>query len=143
METNTQKYVLLMGRVETFKDFSINLLYYIDKYYIDYESINTDEDIYNHFTFCYNKVCDEFIMEGINFKDNKELKEYYHKYYYHQYYKSINNDYGTSLEFHEKFWRNIFNIDNQKNKNILALLVEIYLIFDKSINDKKNVLEIV
>ena len=65
METNSQKYVLLMGRVELFKDFTINLLYYIDKYYIDYESLNTDEDIYNHFTFCYNKVCDEFLQEDI------------------------------------------------------------------------------
>lgn len=141
MENNTQKYVLLMGRVDLFKDFTINLLYYVDKYYIDEEALNLDEDIYNHFNFCYNKVCDEFLLEGINFKENKELKEYFYKYYYHQYYKSLNPEYGTSLKFHEKFWRNIFDIDNQKNKNIIALLVEIYLLFDKSINTDKNILE--
>jgi predicted DNA-binding ribbon-helix-helix protein len=50
---------------------------------------------------------------------------------------------NTSIEYYERFWKGIFEIDKQKNKNVLNLLVEIYNVFDKSINLEKNILEIV
>ena len=68
MGSSGQKYIIVKDRVEIYKDFALNLLYYINHYYIDYESINADEDIGNHFNWCFNKVCDEFLLEGINFK---------------------------------------------------------------------------
>jgi predicted DNA-binding ribbon-helix-helix protein len=50
---------------------------------------------------------------------------------------------NTSLEYYERFWKSIFEINNNKNKNVLNILVEIYNIYDKSINLQKNILEIV
>lgn len=138
---NEQKFVIVKSRVELYKDFAMNLLYYINHYYIDFESLNNKEDIYNHFSFCYNKVCDEFLKEEINFKNNTELKEYFHSYYYHQFYMSQNRE--MSLDYYEKFWRTIFDIDKHKNRNIVNILIEIYQIYDKSINTEKNILEIV
>ena len=144
MGTAGQKYIIVMDRVELYKDFSLNLLYYIFYYYIDYDTINTDTDIYNHFSFCYNKVCDEFLLEDIDFKKNKELKEYYYVYYYHQFYKAqINPKQDVTLSYFEKFWNNIFEVEKQKNKNIINILIEIYNVFDKSINKEKNILELV
>jgi hypothetical protein len=136
----TLKYMIVRDRVEIYKDFAINLLNYIYSYYIDKETLSNDTDIKNHFNWCFNKTCDEFIEENINFKDNNELRKYYYAYYYHQFYKipEINK-----LVFYENFWRNIFEIDLQKNKNTLNLLLEIYIIYDKSINNEKNILEIV
>ena len=87
MGSTGQKYIIVKDRVEIYKDFTINLLYYIDHYYIDYESIHEDQDIRNHFNWCFKKVCDEFLKENIDFSGNKELKEYFFAYYYHQYYK--------------------------------------------------------
>jgi hypothetical protein len=136
-----QKFIIVKSRVELYKDFAMNLLYYIDRYYIDFESLNTKEDIFNHFSFCYNKVCDEFLKEEINFKENAELKEYFHTYYYHQYYMMQNN--AHPLDYYEKFWKTIFDIDKHKNRNIVNILIEIYQIYDKSINHEKNILEIV
>ncbi|MFA5366391.1 MAG: hypothetical protein WC333_00510 [Dehalococcoidia bacterium] len=141
---NSKKYIIVKDRVEIYKDFTLNLLYYIDAYYLDRETLKVNEDIYNHYSWCYNKVCEEFLKENIDFRNNKELKEYYYSYYYHQYYKikgDSNKD--TSLAYYEKFWRNIFEIDKQKNKNIINILIEIYTIYDKSINQEKNILEIV
>jgi hypothetical protein len=143
MSTN-QKYIIVKDRVEIYKDFALNLLFYIHTYYIDKESLCEDEDIYNHYSWCFKKVCDEFLKEGIDFSKNLELKEYFYRYYYHQFYNikgNVNQD--TSLEYYEKFWRNIFEIDKQKNKNIINILIEIYSIYDKSINQEKNILEIV
>ena len=144
MGSSSQKYIIVKDRVEIYKDFALNLLYYINNYYIDYESINTDEDINNHFSWCFNKVCDEFLLEGIDFRKNKELKGYFRTYYYHQFYKAKGNkNQDTSLAYYEKFWKTIFEIDRQKNKNIINILIEIYNIYDKSINLEKNILEIV
>jgi len=137
-----QKYIIIKDRVEIYKDFALNLLYYIHNYYIDKESLKEDNDIYNHYSWCYKKVCDEFEKENINFLNNVELKRYFFDYYYNQFYK-IKNNQDSSLTYYEKFWRNIFEIDKQKNKNIINILIEIYNIYDNSINTKKNILEIV
>jgi len=140
----SQKYIIVKDRVEIYKDFALNLLYYIYNYYIDYESLHEDQDIRNHYSWCFNKVCEEFKQEGLDFSTNKELKEYFFAYYYHQFYKAMNNKaQDTSLAYFEKFWRNIFEIDKQKNKNIINILIEIYNIYDKSVNQEKNILEIV
>jgi hypothetical protein len=142
---SSQKYIIVKDRVEIFKDFALNLLNYIQYYYLDPESLSKDEDIYNHYSWCYKKVCDEFLLEELNFTKNKKLKQYFYDYYYHQFYKidKDNMNQNTTLEYYDKFWRNIFEIDKQKNKNLLNILIEIYTIFDKSINQEKNILEIV
>jgi hypothetical protein len=142
---SSQKYIIVKDRVEIFKDFALNLLNYIQYYYLDPESLSKDEDIYNHYSWCFKKVCDEFLLEELDFTKNKKLKQYFYDYYYHQFYKidKDNMNQNTTLEFYDKFWRNIFEIDKQKNKNLLNILIEIYTIFDKSINQEKNILEIV
>jgi hypothetical protein len=145
MGNDSKRYQIIKDRVEIFKDFTLNLLYYIQKYYLDKECLSKDEDIYNHYSWCFKKVCDEFLLEEIDFRKNEVLKQYFYNYYYHQFYKidKENINQNTSLEYYEKFWESIFKISNDKNKNILNILVEIYNIYDKSVNLQKNILEIV
>lgn len=134
--------MILKDRVEIYKDFALNLLYYIVDYYLDNQCLREDEDIYNHYSWCYQKVCDEFLEENLDFTKNSELKDYFYKYYYNQFYTATNNN-DTSLAYFEKFWKNVFEIDKQKNKNIINILIDIYKIYDKSVNHEKNILEIV
>ena len=140
--SSAQKYIIVKDRVEIYRDFALNLLYYIHNYYIDRESLSADVDIRNHYSWCFKKVCEEFKEEELDFTENKELKEYFYLYYYNQFYKATGNQ-DTSIGYYERFWRNIFEIDKQKNKNIINILIEIYSIYDKSINQEKNILEIV
>ena len=132
--------MIIKDRVEIYKDFTFNLLHYIYDFYLDKETLSLDVDIKNHFMFCYNKVCAEFIKEDINFSKNEQLIEYFHAYYYHQFYKRDDEVHKT---FFVRFWKDIFNIDKQRNKNILKILIELYTIFDKSIISEKNILELV
>jgi hypothetical protein len=145
MANVTQRFQIINNRVEIYRDFALNLLYYIYNYYLDKETLSKDEDIYNHYTWCFYKVCDEFLLEGLDFRKNNDLRKYFYDYYYHQFYKIDKNNMNqnTSIEYYERFWKGIFEIDKQKNKNVLNLLVEIYNVFDKSINLEKNILEIV
>lgn len=139
MSTN-QKYMIIRDRVEIYKDFTFNLLYCIFDYYLDRQTLALDVDIKNHFMFCYNKVCSEFKKEEIDFSNNKELIDYFYAYYYHQFYKSSSDQ---PQQYFVKFWRDIFNIDKQRNKNLLKIMIELYSIFDKSITADKNILELV
>ena len=145
MTNVTQRFQIINNRVEIYRDFALNLLYYIYNYYLDKETLSKDEDIYNHYTWCFKKVCDEFLLEELDFRKNSDLKKYFYDYYYHQFYKIDKNNMNqnTSIEYYERFWKGIFEIDKQKNKNVLNLLVEIYNVFDKSIKINKNILEIV
>ena len=140
-----KKYVIIKDRVEVYKDFTFNLLYTMQKYYVDRESLSEDEDIRNHFLWCFNRVNEEFKKEELDFSGNEELKQYFFIYYYHQFYLIDEERFGHdgSLEYFKEFWNEIFDIKNQKNKNILNVLIELYAIFDKSVNKEKNILEIV
>jgi len=134
------KYKLVRDRVNIYRDFTINLIMYIFEYYLDKETLKLDEDIHNHFKFCFNKVCDEYLKEGINFKENSELLDYLYQYFYHQFYKS---EQVEKMDYYVKWWDDVYAVDVQRNNNVLRLLVEIYLLFDKSITLEKNILELV
>lgn len=142
MKNKNKKFLIILDRLELYKDFTFNLLYYIDHYYLDYESLYKDSDINNHFYWCYNKACDEFLEEGIDFKNNDELKEYFRGYYFNYYYKAqADTTKDLSLKYFEKIWTSIFDFEQQKNKNVTNILIELYTIFDKSLTKEKNVLE--
>lgn len=134
------KYKLVKDRVEIYRDFTINLINYIFEYYLDKETLSNSTDIYNHYMFCYNKVCDEFLLEEINFKDNSELINYFFDYFYYQVYKTDNE---PVIDHLVKFWNDTFTVETQRTKGALRALVEIYLLFDKSITSEKNILELV
>lgn len=136
----TQKYSIIKDRVDIYYDFTYNLLHYIFDYYLDKKTLYLDIDIKNHFMFCYNKVCEEFLKEEIDFTKNEELIEYFYTYYYHSFYKN-ENDYDISHFI--KFWNSIFEIESPQSKNTLNVLIEIYNVFDKSIRTEKNILELV
>jgi len=133
--------MIIKDRVEIYKDFTINLLSYIMDFYLDSKTLSADDDIRNHYNWCYNKVCDEFKEEGLDFSNNENLRQYFYDFFYHQFYKRENQD--IVFAYYEKFWLNIFNIEKQNNKNIMNTMVELYNIFDKSVNHEKNILEIV
>lgn len=140
INNETSKYMIVKDRVLIYRDFTMNLLHYIYDFYLDKETLSLDQDIHNHFMFCYNKVCEEFLKEEINFKTNKRLVEYFYAYYYHHFYKSEKD---VKKDFFTKFWSTIFDIERPKNKNTLNVLVELYEVFDQSITKEKNILELV
>ena len=138
----TQKYTIVKDRVDIYKDFTINLLRYIDKYYLDGNTLKDDTDIHNHYQFCYRKTCDDFLKEDIDFTENELLQEYFYTSYYYPLVYALGES-TLDVNDHIKFWSEVFDIDKQDNKSILNIFIEIYRIFDKSISGEKNILELV
>lgn len=137
---DVEKMSIINGRVELYEDFTIYLLYFIYNNYIDRDSLSEDVDIKNHYLWCFGKACNEFKLEDIDFSRNLKLREYFYTYFYNQFYSIEDND-KISLDYLEKFWRNIFNVNKQKNKNNINALIELYVIFDDSINNRKYYIE--
>lgn len=127
--------MIIRERLDTYRDFTINLLNNIYYYYIDRESLNNDEDINNHFNWCFNKVCDKFLEEGLNFKENDKLKKYFHNFYYNQFYLV---DDKPDIQHYLIFWDNVFDLDSNTNKNVSKIMIELYKIYDTSINKKEE-----
>lgn len=130
-----QKIVILKDRIELYLDFSLNLLFYISEYYLDKDSLSNDSDISNHYSWCYNKACDDFKGENIDFSKNTKLKKYFFDYYYNHLYVTDKFDAKEELPLkdYETFFVTLFNVE-KGNSRYMNLLIELYLIFEESIN---------
>ena len=118
------------GRIETNKDFVINLINTIYDTYLGDEYIKTKNDIEGHFNWCYGKVLDNFFKEEIDFYENDDLYEYFFSYFHDQFYKVKR---VRPLSSYERFWINIFNYKkNEDNEKIYEVLSKLNDIFDKS-----------
>jgi len=131
---DTQKQIIIFDRLELYRDFVINLTHYITHYYIDDGSFDK-EDVEKFFDWCYKRVCDEFHEEDINFYGNEKLKNYLKKYFYKTYFfgevKQKDDDYFS-------FWNGLFIPSAIKENNKINLLIEIYSLFDETINSRKK-----
>ena len=139
MSTNSdiQRIKVIKERTEIYKNFTLLLLDIISEYYLDKKSLNNDTDIQNHYNWCYLKACDKFSEEGYKFHYNDSLKSYFYTYYYENIYKSVKFDTKDNItkKLFEEFWKKIFDISTTKDKHIIAILAELYKLFDKSINN--------
>lgn len=137
---NTKDLLIYNERIDLYYDFVINLIYYIDAYYLDKETLSDDNDIKNFYDFCYGKVCNEFIRENIDFIDNKKLYDYYFTFFNGGFFK--NDDYEKfPINEYLEFWEDIFNSRKTKDESNIQIFLEIYKIFDESLNKRKFILE--
>lgn len=137
-----QKHCVIKDRVDIYKDFTLNLLYNINKYYVGKDALNDDVDIYNHYLFCYKKTCKDFLREEIDFTDNDELIEYFYTYYYTLIY-DVNGKHEFNFDDQMIFWETVFYNIISYNEETINIFIETYRVFDKSINSKKNILELI
>lgn len=131
-------------RADLYRDFTINLLHMINEYYLDNVTLSNSADIYNHYNWCFNCVCNQFLEEDVNFKTNKKLREYFYSFYLNQIYVSETFfDKGMiNINKIETFWQNIFDYKNQKNKNNITILLELYSIFNFTLANIEKVPEL-
>lgn len=137
MASKTQRITIIVDRLKTYSDFIENLMLTINEFYIDDGSFSDEDDRKFH-KWCFNKVCDGFKKEGIDFSDNTSLEEYFYEYNKTSHFNEEDKD----PETHLKFWKTVFDVRNINNKHISNMLVGVYMLFDKSIDEggvkKKN-----
>ena len=126
---------ILYERIDIYRDFTINLLHYIFNSYLGKEYIFKESDVVGHFNWCYRKVLDEFYEEELDFFDNKNVYEYFYNFYNDQFYFAERK---KTLNYFINFWDEIFNYKKDMKKKYFDILVEMYEIFNPSIEKKRT-----
>lgn len=99
---------------------------------IDY----TDEDIDNHFEWCWDKMIKNFEKEGIYISKIGEHKEYLKVFFYDSFYNQKDPGVRESITF---FFDTIFNLDKAQTGADLEILKEMYGMMDKNIEFNKKI----
>ena len=73
-------------RSEIFKEFTLYLAHTIIRLYPGRDVLNDDENITHFYDYCYNKSCEEFLKQGIDFSKNKKLAKYFYTYFYNEFF---------------------------------------------------------
>jgi len=128
---------ILIEKVDLFLDVVISLNRIITETYMgDFDNKLTkleysDEDIINHFNWCWDKVIKDFAKEGVLINREGEHKEYLKLLYNDSFYLQTSNKIRDSVEL---FFVSIFNLDKKNTtKADLDLLNEMYRMINDNI----------
>lgn len=95
----------------------------------------SDEDINNHFEWCWNKMINNFNSEGVYIDVEGEHKEYLKVFFQDSFYNQKDSNVRESIDF---FFNTVFNIEKLQTGADLEILKEMYNMMDKHIEfDKK------
>ena len=118
---------------ELYNDFVQSLIFLIYDTYMG-DDITNEKDKKNHFSWCWNKNVENFKKEGLTFENNK-LKNYFLEFMLEVYYPiSKKEENQIALDNIIKLWSYIFDYNNNKSKSDVDTLIEIYNIFENSLN---------
>jgi hypothetical protein len=116
---------------ELYYDFFISLLNLIHKTYLGDEVVKTTKDVANHFTWCFNKVLDNFGHERIKFQSLRNPR-YSHVWYffYEAYYLSNLED---KYELLISYFTYLFDYTTVKTKKEIDSYVDFYKMLDQNL----------
>lgn len=110
-------------RMELFYDFVVSLYSLIDETYLGNDVIHKEEDQRNHYTWCWDKVIENFNKENIHFKERGNHYLYFWNFFLEAYY--FVKLYEQPVQIPDYF-NKLFNFKHKKTRSELDLLSEIY-----------------
>lgn len=117
-------------KTELFYDFLITLHDLIVETYLGEDVINSETEQKNHFTWCWDKVIDNFNKEKIYFKERGTCYEYMWNFFLEAYYYTQLD--GNITRIKEYFYI-LFHFEHKKTRSELDMLVEIYKLLDQNL----------
>lgn len=120
-------------RCQLFGDFIESLIVKIVDTYMG-DDITKPSQRVKHFKWCWDKTIEEFQMEGINFKSNHEIYNYFKGFMVDSYYST--NDKGDvegSKINLTKIWKYIFDYNTNKTRSDVEIFIDVYKMFEKTL----------
>jgi adenosine deaminase len=121
---------IIREKSELYYDFLSSLLDLIDETYLGSDVLVSDDDIINHFNWCFNKITNNFEQERIHFIVKSNHYEYLWSLLYKGYYKSFNEQKYRILS---EYFKELFIFNKLKKPLELESFIEIYKIFDQNL----------
>lgn len=119
-------------KCELYGDFIQSLILLVFDTYMGDEITNEVEQR-NHFKWCWDKNINNFKKEGIGIASTR-LYNYFLEFMVDVYYKTINKKENEKINTNIlKLWQYIFDYNNNKSKSDVDTLLEVYKMFENSI----------
>jgi hypothetical protein len=123
-------YNICREKTELFHDFLVSLHDLITETYLGVDVINTEKDQRSHFTWCWDKVIENFNQEKIFFKERGNAYEYFWNFFLEAFYYSQLD--GNIMRIKEYFYI-LFDFNHRKTRSELDMLTEIYKLLDQNL----------
>ena len=122
-------------KCELYSDFVQSLLRLIFDTYMGDEVTSVEHQI-KHFNWCWKKNVENFETEGLVF-ESERLHSYFLEFMLEVYYTAPEKD-GPNFDHKNilKLWYYIFDYNREKSNSDMDTLIEIYVLFEKSLKFK-------
>ena len=121
-------------KCELYYDFIVSLNSLVVNTFLGDDVINSKKDIINHFNWCIKKIIVNFKKEKIIFRESEEMKEYFYNFYLEIFYNQP--DKHNSIDKLNKLAELSFIYSRIKSRSDMDVLLELYRLFEKSLNFK-------
>ena len=132
---------LNLEKIDLFYDFCESLHLIIIETYLGDSSDNetkialNQEDVSNHFNWCWTKTLEDFEKENIFFNREGEHYDYFYKFFYEMFYEQKKSQIKDTIS---NFLENVFEVNKIFSKSDLDILTSTYKILDKNMFTSKN-----
>jgi hypothetical protein len=121
---------IIREKAELYYDFLFSLLDIVDETYLGSDVIKSDEDMINHFNWCFNKVISNFEQERIYFNNKDTHYDYLWVFFYKAYYTCPTEN---KMEILSEYFKVLFNFNRIKTPPELESFTDLYKIFDQNL----------
>lgn len=123
-------YNISREKTELFFDFVNSLYNLIEETYLGSDIFTEEKNQKGHFSWCWDKVINDFSKERIYFKERGNHYEYFWNFYLEAYYYvKLDNDIIRIPEYFNK----LFDFKYKKTRSELDMLTEIYKLLDQNL----------
>ena len=121
---------IIREKAELYYDFLFSLLDIVDETYLGSDVIKSDEDMINHFNWCFNKVVSNFEQERIYFNNKDTHYDYLWVFFYKAYYTCPTEN---KMEILSEYFKVLFNFNRIKTPPELESFTDLYKTFDQNL----------
>jgi len=123
-------YGITTEKIELFYDFVNSVYKLIDDTYLGPDALVTEEDLKNHYTWCWDKTIDNLSKEKININNRGIHYEYFWDFFLESFYYLKMDDEDIKIK---EYLFKLFNYNHKKTRSELGVLTEIYKLLEKNL----------
>jgi len=113
-----------------FSDYIISFSELLENTFMGCELYENDLDKKNHFTWCWDKIIDNFSKEKIIFKNRGNCYEYFWNFFLEAFYFAEIEKKQHNIK---NYFQKLFDFEYRKTRSELDVLTEIYKLFDQNL----------
>jgi hypothetical protein len=117
-------------KTELFSDYIISFSELLENTFMGCELYENDLDKKNHFTWCWDKIIDNFSKEKIIFKNRGNCYEYFWNFFLEAFYFAEIEKKQHNIK---NYFQKLFDFEYRKTRSELDVLTEIYKLFDQNL----------